>query len=53
MVPVVQVIPSATGALGTMTLSLHQYTPAGAGFRKSLEGWARAGIKNVEMVKLS
>lgn len=49
MAPVVQVIPSATGAAGTMTLSLHQYTSAGAGFRKSLEGWARAGIKNVEI----
>jgi sugar phosphate isomerase/epimerase len=32
-----------------MTLSLHQYTSAGAGFRRSLEGWARAGIKNVEI----
>lgn len=49
MAPVVQVIPSATGAAGTMTLSLHQYTSAGAGFRKSLEGWAGAGIKNVEI----
>jgi 2-keto-myo-inositol isomerase len=33
-----------------MTLCLHQYTSANAGFRKSLEGWARAGIKNVELV---
>jgi sugar phosphate isomerase/epimerase len=32
-----------------MTLCLHQYTSAKAGFRKSLEGWARAGIKNVEI----
>jgi 2-keto-myo-inositol isomerase len=32
-----------------MTLSLHQFTSANAGFRKSLEGWARAGIKNVEI----
>lgn len=47
--PVVQAIPSATGAVGRMTLSLHQYTSAGAGFRRSLEGWARAGIKNVEL----
>ncbi len=45
--PVVQVIPSAT--LGTMTLRLHQYTSAGAGFRRLLEGWARAGIKDVEI----
>jgi hypothetical protein len=26
MSPVAQLIPSATGAVGTMTLSLHQYT---------------------------
>jgi 2-keto-myo-inositol isomerase len=32
-----------------MRLSLHQYTSAGAGYRGSLEGWARAGIKNVEI----
>src|SRR5215813_12982136 len=32
-----------------MTLSVHQNTSAGAGYRKSLEGWAKAGIKNVEI----
>src|SRR5579863_10544547 len=32
-----------------MTLALHQNTSAGAGYRKSLEGWSRAGIKNVEI----
>ncbi len=32
-----------------MTLCLHQATSLGAGYRKSLEGWARAGIKNVEL----
>lgn len=31
-----------------MTLSIHQTTSAGAGYRKSLEGWANAGIRNVE-----
>jgi hypothetical protein len=36
------------GASRKMTLSLHQYTSAGAGYRKALEGWARAGIRNVE-----
>lgn len=35
---------------GKMTLCLHQNTSAGAGYRKSLEGWARAGIKEVELV---
>jgi len=34
---------------GGMTLAIHQNTSAGAGYRKSLEGWARAGVKNVEI----
>src|ERR1700676_1004119 len=32
-----------------MTLAIHQNTSNGAGYRKSLEGWARAGIKYVEI----
>src|SRR5262249_17383867 len=36
-------------ASGKMTLALHQNTSAGAGYRKSLEGWSRAGIKYVEI----
>ena len=32
-----------------MTLCLHQNTSRAAGYRKSLEGWAKAGIKNVEI----
>ena len=31
-----------------LKLSMHQFTSAGAGYRKSLEGWAKAGITNVE-----
>lgn len=31
-----------------MKLSMHQFTSAHAGYRKSLEGWARAGIRDVE-----
>ena len=31
-----------------MTLSMHQFTSARAGYRKSLEAWAQAGIRNVE-----
>jgi 2-keto-myo-inositol isomerase len=31
-----------------MTLSMHQFTSARAGYRKSLEGWAKAGIRHVE-----
>jgi sugar phosphate isomerase/epimerase len=33
----------------TMQLAMHQNTSRGAGFRGSLEGWARAGIRNVEI----
>jgi sugar phosphate isomerase/epimerase len=32
-----------------MTIAMHQNTSAGAGYRKSLEGWSRAGIKDVEI----
>ena len=39
----------AASAAPTMTLALHQNTSAGAGYRGSLEGWARAGIKYVEL----
>jgi len=43
-------LPGPAGAGGTkMTLAIHQNTSAAAGYRKSLEGWARAGIKNVEI----
>jgi 2-keto-myo-inositol isomerase len=43
------VVTSASAASGKLTLALHQNTSAAAGYRKSLEGWARAGIKNVEL----
>jgi 2-keto-myo-inositol isomerase len=44
-------IGSRTGsaASGRMTLAIHQNTSARAGYRKSLEGWSRAGIKYVEL----
>ena len=38
-----------SAASGKMTLALHQNTSAAAGYRKSLEGWARAGVKHVEI----
>jgi 2-keto-myo-inositol isomerase len=40
-------------AAGKMTLAMHQQTTNGAGYRKSLEGWSRAGIKNVELTAAS
>jgi sugar phosphate isomerase/epimerase len=49
---------AATNAVATaanekkMTLAMHQNTSNGAGYRKSLEGWARAGIKDVEITNV-
>ncbi len=36
-------------AAGRMTLAMHQQTSAPAGFRRSLEGWAKAGVRQVEI----
>jgi 4-hydroxyphenylpyruvate dioxygenase len=38
-----------SAATAKMMLAMHQNTSAGAGYRKSLEGWSRAGIKYVEL----
>ncbi len=38
-----------TAAPGKMLLAMHQNTSSAAGFRGSLEGWARAGIEYVEL----
>jgi 2-keto-myo-inositol isomerase len=43
---------SAASGEKKMTLAMHQNTSNGAGYRKSLEGWARAGIKNVEITNI-
>jgi 2-keto-myo-inositol isomerase len=40
---------AVSAASGKMTLAIHQNTSAGAGYRRSLEGWSRAGIKYVEL----
>lgn len=39
----------AQAPAGKMVLSIHQNTSRNAGFRGSLEGWAKAGIKYVEL----
>ena len=44
-------MPAASGEK-KMTLAMHQNTSNGAGYRKSLEGWARAGIKDVEITNI-
>ena len=38
-----------SAASGKMLLTMHQNTSSSAGFRGSLEGWARAGIEYVEL----
>ena len=47
-VPILLAAERAGADTGKMTLSMHQFTSARAGYRKSLEGWAKAGIRNVE-----
>lgn len=44
-----EVVATASAASGKMVLCIHQNTSRAAGYRKSLEGWAKAGIKNVEL----
>ena len=46
---VVMAAARAVSAAGKMTLAIHQNTSSAAGYRRSLEGWAKAGIKNVEL----
>ena len=40
---------AAAAAEGKMVLCMHTNTSAAAGYRGALEGWAKAGIKNVEL----
>jgi sugar phosphate isomerase/epimerase len=40
---------AAAASSARMTLCMHQGTSRPAGYRKSLEGWAKAGIRNVEL----
>ena len=49
--PLAQVLRAQNSGIpaGKMVLSIHQNTSRGAGFRGSLEGWAKAGIKYVEL----
>jgi 2-keto-myo-inositol isomerase len=49
LAPLAQVVAPVHAATGKMTLCLHQNTSRAAGFRQSLEGWSKAGIKNVEL----
>ena len=42
-------VHAQTASPGKMLLSIHQNTSRAAGYRGSLEGWARAGIQYVEL----
>jgi len=46
--PLLLATERAGAATRKMKLSIHQTTSAGAGYLKSLQGWAKAGIRNVE-----
>lgn len=47
--PLAKAVSAQVAPAGRMALSIHQNTSRGAGFRGSLEGWARAGIRYVEL----
>lgn len=49
LAPVAIMAARTAAAAAKMTLAIHQNTSAGAGYRASLEGWSRAGIKYVEI----
>jgi 2-keto-myo-inositol isomerase len=40
---------AGAAAAGPMTLALHHNTSSNAGYRASLDGWARAGVRQVEI----
>ena len=44
-----RVVHAQSAAPGKMLLAMHQNTTRAAGFRGSVEGWARAGIRYVEL----
>ncbi len=48
-VPLAHAAAAQTAAPGKMLLAIHQNTSRAAGYRGSLEGWARAGIRHVEL----
>jgi 2-keto-myo-inositol isomerase len=50
--PLAVAAASTLEAASKMTLGLHQNTSVGAGYKGSLEGWAKAGIKHVELNQL-
>lgn len=47
--PLTRIVSAQSSPSGKMLLCLHQNTSAAAGYRGSLEGWAKAGIRYVEL----
>ncbi len=47
--PLTRLVDAQSAPPGKMLLSIHQNTSRAAGYRASLEGWARAGIQYVEL----
>jgi sugar phosphate isomerase/epimerase len=47
--PLARLVDAGPRVAGPMALALHQNTSRAAGYRGSLEGWARAGIRHVEL----
>ena len=47
--PLAAATRTQTAPAGGMLLAMHQNTSRGAGYQGSLEGWARAGIRYVEL----
>src|SRR5688572_1482775 len=45
----VRALDAQEPAASAMQLAMHQNTSRAAGFRRSLEGWAQAGIRQVEL----
>ena len=43
-------VPAVSAQSGKMTLAVHQNTSLAAGYRGSLEGWSRAGVRGAEIV---
>jgi sugar phosphate isomerase/epimerase len=47
--PVARLVDTQSAPRGKMLLGIHQNTSSASGYRGSLEGWARAGIRYVEL----
>jgi 2-keto-myo-inositol isomerase len=49
LAPLGAAVATQLKAAGKMTICIHQTTTRNAGYRKMLEGWSKAGVKNAEL----